>query len=781
MNSLKAMQMASAIGRSISAGSVRRPCDGRHRPSAGTRALALIALMLVGVWSLQGCGGGSGGGKTTVTSVTITPTTITVPLNTTTQFTAVVKLSDSSTSTTTTVTWEVNGIANGNLATVGSIVPSTDNQLLGVYTAPGSVPTTATPGVTQVGQVSITAVATQTTTSTTTTSPTVTSNTAIVTVGAGSGLTVTPTSVTVPAGGVHQFSALLNGLTDSNATWTVTPSTDTAIYGSIDSSGVYTAPLSPPPGGTITVTATDPAATAPATSTVTIVYSDHSLNGPYAFSYTGNDQSGFLAVAGSFVADGNGKILSGVEDVDSFLTGVATQVSLSGTYVVGPDGRVNAKISTGQGPDTWQFALTTSQHGQMTLFDANTAGGGTIDQQSLDALSNAASVITGPYVFSALGADSAFNALGMAGKFTADGSGGIAQTNTILDVNDNGISGGVVTTSDTSLHGTYLFDPVFRGTGRGTLTLTSTTTGSREYAFYAVDAPANPNGPDFVTRLHLIEIDRKAYVAGDMFSAPAGPSALTAGNYVFTGGGNTMVPVSGKPSVLGAYAAGGVFTSSGSGGISGGVFDGNSGGTYNAGPTINSCSSYTTDATTGRIDLKMFTGTGACPALPNSSTSEFAVYQTSQGTALMLEIDSNALSTGTAYQQCVPPAAACSATVSLPGGSFAIGLTGQGIFHDDASLYQPDASGQVTLSTTAITRGNLDINIFSAVSLADPITATGSSVGAAAANGRGTATLATSNPASTFKLIYYLIDDNTALLFDQDATPIATGILARQF
>lgn len=147
----------------------------------------------------------------------------------------------------------------------------------------------------------------------------------------------------------------------------------------------------------------------------------------------------------------------------------------------------------------------------------------------------------------------------------------------------------------------------------------------------------------------------------------------------------------------------------------------------------------------------------------------------------MLEIDSNALSTGTAYQQCVPPAAACSATVSLPGGSFAIGLTGQGIFHDDASLYQPDASGQVTLSTTAITRGNLDINIFSAVSLADPITATGSSVGAAAANGRGTATLATSNPASTFKLIYYLIDDNTALLFDQDATPIATGILARQF
>ena len=66
----------------------------------------------------------------------------------------------------------------------------------------------------------------------------------------------------------------------------------------------------------------------------------------------------------------------------------------------------------------------------------------------------------------------------MAGKFAANGAGGIAQTNTILDVNDNGISDAarVVTTSDTSLHGTYQFDPVFSGTGRGTITLTSDTT-----------------------------------------------------------------------------------------------------------------------------------------------------------------------------------------------------------------------------------------------------------------------------------------------------------------
>jgi hypothetical protein len=354
MNRLKPLESVNAIGNCIEAQSAVGVRGQVRRQSPTIRFLAMIAFVIAGGWGLQACGGG-GAGSTTVTSVTITPTTITVPLNTTTQFTAVVNLSDSTSSTTTTVTWEVNGIAGGDLTTVGSIVPTADNQLVAIYTAPGTVPTTATPGVTEVGQVAITAVATQpatTTNSGTTTPPMVTSNTAVVTVGAGSGLTVSPLSPTVAANQVQQFTALLNGLTDLNAIWTVTPSGNAAVFGSIDSRGNYTAPLSPPPGGTVTITATDPAATAPATATVTVVYSDASLTGQYAFSFTGNDQAGFLAVAGSFATDGKGKILSGVEDIDSLLTGVAKQVSISGFYTVGPDGRGTANISTGQGPST---------------------------------------------------------------------------------------------------------------------------------------------------------------------------------------------------------------------------------------------------------------------------------------------------------------------------------------------------------------------------------------------------------------------------------------------
>ena len=392
--------------------------------------LVAFFVAAAAVFGLPGCGGG--GNATTVNSIAITPTAITVPINTQTDFTAVVDLKNSSTSTTTTLTWEVNGTAGGS-STLGTIVPSTSDAEVGVYTAPAAVPST---GTTVVGQVSITAVAQQNTSSTTSTT-TVTSNTAVVTIGVGTGLVVTPTTAIVPAGAGHQFSALLNNVADPAATWTVT-STGGGDAGTINSSGLYTAPLSPPPGNSITVTATDGASTA--TATLTVVYSDHSLNGPYTFSYKGNDASGFLGVVGSFVADGGGHIVSGLEDFDSFITGVSTQVTLTGTYQVGADGRGTATLNTGQGAVTLAFALSSNEHARVIRFDSNATGGGTMDQQNLNALSNSLSVISGPYAFIAFGADSSFQPMGIGGEFSADGAGNIPATNTILDVNDNGIA-----------------------------------------------------------------------------------------------------------------------------------------------------------------------------------------------------------------------------------------------------------------------------------------------------------------------------------------------------
>ena len=562
---------------------------------------------------------------------------------------------------------------------------------------------------------------------------------------------MSPTVSTVPAGGTIQFSAILNGVTDTHATWSVSSSTG-GNPGTIGpTSGLYTAPLLPPPGNSIMVTSQD--GSDAAHETLTVTYSDHSLTGPYSFSYTGNNQLGFYAVAGSFVADGNGNIESGVEDADGFLSGVTPATSFTGNYVVGSDGRGSVTLSNG---NTWRFALATNQHAVILRSDAGTTGSGTMDQQNLNALTNSATVISGPYVFAGSGADTSFNPLAMAGRFSADGAGNVPASGTILDVND----GGTVSKSDTSLSGSYSFDASLPGTGRGTLTLTSSPTGQRQYVFYVIDG----------THLRFLETDHNAYFAGDAFSAPTGSSFsaanLASGTYVFKAGGNSSA---------GAYSAAGAFISDGAGNTTGGAFDANNGGTVQTDVSLTSCS-FSVDPTTGRIDLKL------CGA----GTSEFAVYQTSQSFSLMVELDATAVSTGTAYQQSVSSTA--------PAGNFAFSLIAQGMFHNAPASYQQEVEGQIILNGSAVTGGTIDINNFSEVFANNPVnittttmtsggtttTTTASTISAPGSNGRGTAVITGTNPSVTYKLVYYLIDASTALLFDQDSGFVLNGILLIQ-
>ena len=686
--------------------------------------------------------GSKGSGTATVTSVAITPTTANVAINGTTTFSATVNVTNGTASTSTAVTWQVNGVTGGN-STVGTIVATPADEQVATYTAPAVVPATNN------GQVSVTAVVPSTTSSTST----VTSNTATVTITVILGLSVTPATQTVPAGGTFQFSAILNSAVDHNATWSVS-SANGGNVGTINpQSGLYTAPDFPPPGATVTVTAVD--GNANANATVTIVYSDHSLSGPFAFSYTGSDTSGFLAAAGSFVSDGNGHIVSGIEDVASFLTGVSTQVALSGTYRVGPDGRGSVAITSARGNSTWDFVLTTNQHAMMTRFDTGATGGGTMDQQNLNSLAVSDSVVCAaaaapcPFVFAAGGTDHGYDPMAEAGRFFTDSAGNIPSGSNIADVND----AGAITAGDATLQGTYALDTTSPGTGRGTITLNSNTTGALEFVFYIIDG----------THLHIVEIDSQDYLAGDVFSAaaPAGGfsnASLPAGNYVFANGGTTP---GANP---GAFAAAGVLTSDGNGNITGGALDTNNAGTAALNATLHACT-YAV-AATGRVALALTTG-NSCPAAPN-----FVLYQTAQGSAVMLEMDGTAVATGAAFPQ--------TSTTALTG-SLALGVVGQGAFHNSPASYQGDADGQITVSGSSVTSGNLDINNVGGVYAADPITATGTSIGTASANGRVTLVLAVSNPSATYNLVYYTVGANTAVLFDQDATRIAVGALVRQF
>ena len=720
--------------------------------------LLLLPVAMAGLLSISSCGGTAVG---TVTAVTISPTAATVQINETAEFTAQVAVTSSSTSTTTTiVTWYVNGVAGGN-STTGTIGTSTLDALVGVYTAPAVVPNINS------GQVNITATTPQVPGSTTNTNL-ITSNTAIATVGIGSGLSVTPPTATVPAGGPQQFSAILNNVTTTQGiTWSVS-SSEGGNIGSISPTGIYTAPPSPPPGNTVTITAQF--GTTTATATASISYSQASLTGPFAFSYSGNDSGGFVAVAGSFNADGQGN-MSGVEDSNRFSVGVATQVPFIGTYLMGADGRATVKVNLGSGSgagqgtvQTWQLAMANFQHGVLTRFDAGNTGSGTVDQQNLNGLTTALTALSGPYVFSVAGADAAFFPQGMAGKFSANGAGQITGGSPILDVNNSSNPAGRVATEDRSLAGTYTMDTTFPGRGRGTLTLSSTSTGSIQFAFYIVDTTASEQS----TQLHLVEIDTASYLGGDAYAAPTGSSfnaaSLPSGNYPFTVGGT---------SPTGAYAAGGVFVSSGSGGTSG-LIDSNNAGTVTSDTTLGTCT-YTVDPTSGRIDLLLSTASGTCAAGPSTTTQEFAIYQSAQGPAVMLELDATAISTGSAFAQ----------TTTIPTGltgSFAFGLAGQGIFHNAPAKYQQNLSGQLTLNGLASVSGKIDINNFSAVFPGDLIFVTNTTLKAPnTTSGRGTAVIQGMNPNVTYNVAYYVVSADTVLLFDSDTTRVLIGIITSQF
>ncbi len=733
------------------------------------RHLLFTAAMAAGLLTLTACSGGGSSSTALVESVNISAQEMNVPLNTSTDISATVNLSNNTTNTSTAVTFLINGAAcvtQGASCPEGTIVPSAINPQVGVYTAPAKAPGTNN------NQLTVTATAPQNPSSSTDTAV-VTSNSLTITIGSGLGLAIQPAAQSVPAGSTFQFSATLNSVNDPSAKWSVTPVAGVDV-GVIDNTGLYTAPPSPPPGGTVTITAMDPAAPAPANAIATIVFSDASFKGPFAFSYSGGTGANFVAISGSLVTDGMGSIQSGIEDVLSAGTGVHKQVQIiSGNYLVRSDGRVNATLTTGVGNTTWEFALVSTQHADMIRFDKNDTASGTIDQQDLNALTNSDTLIQGPIVFGVSGFDLKLNPMAAAGEFTANGVGGIGNANTVLDVNDNG----TVTTLDRSLQGAaamaYSFDAANPGTGRGTLSITSNTTKQLTFAFYIVDSTAAGG----VTHLKLVEIDENGFLSGHAYqeftpanTPPFSGADLAAGNYVFTSVGTSTPAPANPPVSPGPYASGGIFKSDGAANVTGGALDVNIVGSTTLNTALGTCG-YSVDAATGRVDLKLLSANGPCPAGPAANVAEFATYQTAQGTAVMLEIDATAVSIGLAHQQSV--------TAALPTGSFALELATRGV--GQGAAVEQDATGQASLTGASLTSGNLDINDSNATFQTDPLSSTGSSITAPDQNGRGTAVLNGTDPIVTFDLDYFIIDNSHALLFGTDKTRVGIGIVSQQF
>jgi Fe-S cluster assembly iron-binding protein IscA len=386
--------------------------------------------------------------------VSISPASAQLAIGASQQFTAKV-----TGTTITSVTWSVTGSGCAG-STCGTITTAGD------YTAPDTVPTPA--------QVTVTA---------TSTADGVTSASATVTIIIPIQVTVSPTTAIVTVSDQQQFRATVSGTKNTAVTWSVSGAgCSGAACGTITAAGLYTAPASVPNPAGVTIKAAAQANTSSsASAAVTIAPTNNSkLNGHYAFLFTGFDSNGVYQAAGSFTANGQGKITSGLEDVNN-TAAPTTDVSIAGTYQVGADNRGVMTINSPLGTHVFRFALNLlGTKGRFISFDnSGVRGSGVLELQDPTAFD--ASILAGGYAFNLTGMDSGGSRVGALGLIFPDGSGFVSGSS--LDVND----GGIVAPTFGTFDGIYSVDDT---TGRGTATLSipGFGGGTFNFAFYIVSA-----------------------------------------------------------------------------------------------------------------------------------------------------------------------------------------------------------------------------------------------------------------------------------------------------
>jgi len=208
------------------------------------------------------------------------------------------------------------------------------------------------------------------------------------------------------------------------------------------------------------------------------------LNGTYAFQFTGWDANGFVAMAGSFAANGAGGITSGVLDLTR--RGVrSTNVSLAGgSFSIGTDRRGTLALNSSLGSWTFRMAVnSTGTQARFIQFDTSgTRGAGVIKKQ--DTTMFALATLNGDFVLGVAGFDDSALRTAAAGTFTANGSGSISNGGSI-DMSQFGTASGQITITGGTINAPN------GSTGRGTVSVNAVLPGlpgSLTYAYYIVSA-----------------------------------------------------------------------------------------------------------------------------------------------------------------------------------------------------------------------------------------------------------------------------------------------------
>jgi hypothetical protein len=281
--------------------------------------------------------------------------------------------------------------------------------------------------------------------------------------------------------------------------------------------------------------------------------------------------------------------------------------------------------------------------------------------------------------------------------------------------------------------------------GRGTATFTTTASGAQQiFAFYVVNA----------SHLKMIEIDNTLQeLAGDAFQQQNSFSnATVSGPFAFTvAGASNLVSTSTSVSSLGPFASAGLFTADGNGNITGGVED------------INNSGKVSKDISLiGNYNLAS-NGRGTLALSGSAGVSNFVFYPTTSFGLQIMEIDPSPVANGTAFAQQSSVFSNSSLQRNYGFNSSGVSTSGE---VDVIALLSGSAGGGIT--------GAGDFNFAENLSRQLAFNGTYS----LSANGRGTASLTSSNGLQNFT--FYAVSPSQLLLVETDSGLVSAGTMLQQ-
>lgn len=493
-------------------------------------------------------------------------------------------------------------------------------------------------------------------------------------------------------------------------------------------------------------------------------FTKSSLKGQYGFSMSGIDLSGaYFARAGSFAADGNGKITAALEDAVDLGSGSPPSVVAftGGTYDIQPNGRgVMILQNPNGGGLQLNFVLNSTTQGVLVQTDLNAATSGGFNLQTPSNFTAAA--VSGNYVFDLSGVTfSSTNTVApitTIGQITSDGNGNI--TGGTIDVKNgatDAASGAITLTP-----GTYQMD-LTNGNGanfgRGTMTFNG-----YKFAFYIVNSG----------RVLLIEEDN---LGGSLGSALQQSGTIPTTNAGFTG---SFVYLAGGVSLQGSegpVARAARFTADGQGGLSAISLDDNNDGNINhisPGSSVSNAS-YSIDSAHPGSGRGTFTFKSS-----SLGTLTNVFYMISQTQAVMQDTSPGLVTVGPMLAQTGSPF-----TNANLAGNYSVNWDGVQLGVTTSIPFQEDLAGQYVLSNA--TSNNIsgvvdytELGLSNSTLFSDIVLSGGLTIKGDGTNGNTLQLIGGGSSATTFNFQGYVANSSTMLIVSTDSSRVVAGTVTQQ-